>query len=172
MKAFYQPKTVEVAETFRFHRCIQSETESVNAFCARLRGLADKFNFGTFLTRAPRDQFVSGIRSKDTQKKLLEQDRSLDECVQIANADETTNRESASLSFKKEQVEQTNYVQKPKGKSFQQKHQNTRKNKSHNTPAILVVKVITNVKTVNGEMPRVITVNGEVTSQLFVEPAM
>ena len=42
LKAFYQPKTVEFAETFRFHRCIQSETESVNAFCARLSGLADK----------------------------------------------------------------------------------------------------------------------------------
>ena len=35
-KDHYHPKTIEVAETFKFHRCFQQETESVNPFCVRL----------------------------------------------------------------------------------------------------------------------------------------
>ena len=71
----YQPKTKEVAETFKFHRCMQLENETVNTYTTRLRGIADKCNFGRFLSRALRDQLVSGIRNRDIQRKLLEEDR-------------------------------------------------------------------------------------------------
>ena len=93
----YQPKTKEVAEIFKFHRCMQLENETVNTYTARLRGMADKCNFGRFLNRALRDQFVSGIRNRDTQRKLLEEDRDFQECVTIAAADETARRESETL---------------------------------------------------------------------------
>ena len=72
MKDHYQPKTIEVAETFKFHWCHQQEGEAINSFAARLRGMASTCNFGTFSVRALRDQFVSGIKSREIQKKLLE----------------------------------------------------------------------------------------------------
>ena len=97
LKNHYQPKTVTVAESYRFHRCVQEENETVNAFYVRLRGKADKCDFGTFLNRALRDQFVSGLRSREIQKKLLEEDKDITECLKVANAGETAVREEKSL---------------------------------------------------------------------------
>ena len=119
LKDHYHPKTIEVAETFKFHRCFQQETETVNTFCVRLRGCADKCNFGTFLNRALRDQFVSGIRSRDTQKKLLEEDRSFAQCVELAKSNEAANRESEALH--KEHSETVNFVRKQKSKLSKEK---------------------------------------------------
>ena len=97
MKDHYQPKTIEVAETFKFHRCHQQEGEAINSFSACLRGLASTCNFGTFLARALRDQFVSGIKSREIQKKLLESNKTFDECIAAANADEMASRETFSI---------------------------------------------------------------------------
>lgn len=68
LKNHYQPKTIQVAEAFRFHRCVQQEGESVTSYSARLRGSADNCGFGNFLGRALRDQFVCGIKSRDPAK--------------------------------------------------------------------------------------------------------
>ena len=59
--------------------------------------MANKCNFGRFLNHALRDQFVSGIRNRDIQRKLLEEDCEFQECMTIATADETARRESATL---------------------------------------------------------------------------
>jgi RNase H-fold protein (predicted Holliday junction resolvase) len=40
LKSHYEPKTLEVAESFKFHRCVQNEKETVTEFCTRLRGMA------------------------------------------------------------------------------------------------------------------------------------
>ena len=48
----YQPKKIEVAETFKFHRCFQTDKETVVEFSARLRGMAANCNFGAFLNRS------------------------------------------------------------------------------------------------------------------------
>ena len=74
LKLHYKPKTLEVAGSFKFHSCVQAESESIAEYSARLRRLATDCNFGTFLPRALRDQFVSGIRDGNTKKKLLSQD--------------------------------------------------------------------------------------------------
>ena len=66
-----KPKKLIVAERFRFHQRTQSEGETVAQFEAALRKLASTYDFELFLNQALRDQFVCGVRSEITQKKLL-----------------------------------------------------------------------------------------------------
>ena len=75
LKVFYKPKVLEVAETYCFHHMIQSENESVTEYANKLKCLVVNCNFGQYLTRALRDQFVGGVRSQSTRKKLLSEDR-------------------------------------------------------------------------------------------------
>ena len=56
---------------YRFYRCVQEENESVSAYSAQLRRYASTCNFGEFLNRSLRDQFICGIRNSATRKKLL-----------------------------------------------------------------------------------------------------
>ncbi|CAH3194455.1 unnamed protein product, partial [Porites evermanni] len=89
-------KTFEAlfAESYRFHRCCQEENESVSVYSARLRHLAATCNFGEFLNRSLRDQFVCGIRNPATRKKLLSEDRTFQEALQVAIADEIAAKET------------------------------------------------------------------------------
>ena len=72
LQQHFKPKRLEVAESYRFHRCCQEENESVSVYSARLRHLAATCNFGEFLNRSLRDQFVCGIRNPATRKKTIE----------------------------------------------------------------------------------------------------
>ena len=54
-------------------------------------------NFGPYLTRALRDQFVGGVRSQTTKKKLLSEDRTFDQALKVAQADELAEKESKLL---------------------------------------------------------------------------
>ena len=114
LKEHYQPRTIEVAEAFRFHRCVQSESENVKSYSARLRGNADNCGFGTFLARALRDQFVCGIRSKETQRKLLAENKTFDECIAVAIADEAAARESSAFHATDTTESSVHFVQKKK----------------------------------------------------------
>lgn len=100
LQDYYKPKRLEVAETYRFHPCIQEENESVSSYSARLRHHASTCNFGEFLNRSLRDQFVSGIRSTATRKKLLNEDRTFQDALKVAVADEVASKET--LQFHQE----------------------------------------------------------------------
>ena len=58
-------------------------------------------NFGPYLTRALRDQFVGGVRSQTTEKKLLSGDSTFDQALKVrlkdAQADELAEKESKLL---------------------------------------------------------------------------
>src|SRR6056300_578350 len=75
---YFKPKVTEVAETYRFHQAVQNENESVVEYANRLKHLAVHCNFGTFLPRALRGQFVGGVRNPTTKTKLLSEDRTFD----------------------------------------------------------------------------------------------
>ena len=62
LQQHFKPKRLEVAESYRFHRCFQEDNETVSVYSARLRHLASICNFGEFQNCCPRDQFVCGIR--------------------------------------------------------------------------------------------------------------
>ena len=77
---------------------MQESGESISTFSARLRRKAGTCNFGTHLGRALRDQFISGVRQSSTKKKLLDKDRTFDECIKIALAEEVATREVEYLN--------------------------------------------------------------------------
>ena len=94
----FKPKNIEVASTYKFHQCIQEKTESVSEYSARLRRFAVDCNFGTFLTRALRDQFINEIRNSSTKKKLLGQESlSFEDAMETAVADEAAKKETQLL---------------------------------------------------------------------------
>ena len=72
LKGHYKLKRLEVADTYRFHRCVQEENESVSAYSARLRRYALTCYFGEFLNRSLRDQFICGIRNSATRKNVTQ----------------------------------------------------------------------------------------------------
>ena len=71
MTRHLKPKSLVIAERFKFHQRVQGETESVSEFMAALRKLADKCEFGEYLEEALRDRLVCGLRSQGVQRKLL-----------------------------------------------------------------------------------------------------
>ena len=66
-------------------------------YSARLRHLASTCNFGEFLSHSLRDQFVCGIRNPATQKKLLSEDRTFQQALQVAVADEIAAKETLQV---------------------------------------------------------------------------
>lgn len=113
---YFKPKVSEVAESYRFHQAVQNENESVVEYANRLKHLAVHCNFGTFLPRALRDQFVGGVRNPTTKTKLLSEDRTFDRAVQIAVADEAAQKEAKFL-----QTPHSTTVNYTKGKYSQKK---------------------------------------------------
>ena len=99
MKGYYKPKVLEVAESYRFHHKLQSENETVTEYANKLKRLAVNCNFGTYLTRALRDQFVGGLKSQATKKKLLSEDRTFEQALKVAQADELAEKECKQLQF-------------------------------------------------------------------------
>ena len=97
LQQHFKPKRLEVAEFYRFHRCFQEENESVSSYSTRLRHLASTCNFGEFLNRSLRDQFVCGIRNPATRKKLLSEDRTFQQALQVAIADEVAAKETMQV---------------------------------------------------------------------------
>jgi transposase InsO family protein len=94
LKDHYQPKVTVVAESFKFYQTVQTSAETVTEFASKLKRASAKCNFGTHLPRALRDQFVIGVRSQTTKKKLLADDKSFEDCQKIAIADEMAEREA------------------------------------------------------------------------------
>ena len=90
----YKAKSLKVAGTFKLHQCKQQENESTSDYSARLRHLAADCNFGAFLERSLRDQFISGIYNSSTSKKLLNEDRSFQDAFKVALADEAARKET------------------------------------------------------------------------------
>ncbi|CAB4000179.1 Retrovirus-related Pol poly from transposon [Paramuricea clavata] len=97
LRTHYKPKRLVVAETYRFHRCIQEENENVSDYSARLRHYASTCDFGQFLNRSLRDQFICGIRNSATRKKLLNEDRTFQDVLKVAIADEVASKETLAF---------------------------------------------------------------------------
>lgn len=71
----YNPNAPEIKEVFKFMSRKQGDArafETADEYLAALRKLAEKCNFGQYLEKALRNQFVFGLRNKAVQGKLLE----------------------------------------------------------------------------------------------------
>ena len=98
MTKHYAPKANVAAETFRFQECSQKEGESVKDFANRLKRLATTCEFGTHLSRALRDQFVRGLRSRNLMMKKLVENKSFSQALDMAIAEEAADANTMSLA--------------------------------------------------------------------------
>ena len=94
----WQPKPSEISERYRFHQAVQTATESVSEFLAKLRKLATHCNFGNALETTLRDRFVVGLRSEQVRKLLLaETELTLDKAVKKARSNELATRDASAI---------------------------------------------------------------------------
>ena len=98
LKNHFAPKKLVIAERYRFHNCTQHEGESVTTFAANLKHLASTCQFGTHLNEPLRDRSVCGLRSKETQKKLLTEEHTLDVALKVALGAEAAEKDVAAFS--------------------------------------------------------------------------
>ena len=98
LSGHYRPKTIEIAERFKFFKRIQREKESVAEFIAELRTLAKTCNFGNYLETAIRDQFVCGLLDAKCQQELLcESELTAKKALQRAQAMEAVAKETGTM---------------------------------------------------------------------------
>ena len=96
MKNHCEPKTIVIAERFRFYKRVQKEGENVASYLAELRRLSKKCDFRDYLNIALRDQFVCGLYFEAAQQKMLaESELGLDKAISMAQPYESARRESS-----------------------------------------------------------------------------
>ena len=71
LKDYFDPKPLEIAESYKFGTRNQKNGETVGEFIVSLKNLSLHCNFGTFLARALRDRFVCGLVDERIQSRLL-----------------------------------------------------------------------------------------------------
>lgn len=98
MKQHYNIEPLEIAEIFRFLQRKQREGETVQDYLTALQRLATTCNFGDYLKKALRNQFVFGLLAQNIQGRLLEEKKlTIERAVEIAVSMETSARNAAQL---------------------------------------------------------------------------
>lgn len=94
----FEPKPSELVECFRFNMRRQQDGESAGEFVVALRKLAVGCEFGQYLNKALRNQFVFGLADKKLQSRLLERkDLILDDAISIVTASELAEKGGMEL---------------------------------------------------------------------------
>ena len=97
VNAHLKPKTIEIAERYKFHMTKQGH-DSVTTFVSKLRKAAETCNFGTQLDSMLRDRFVVGLNDDAVVRKLLLEDSlSFDKAVMIASMSEEVRNCQAAM---------------------------------------------------------------------------
>lgn len=71
LKSHFQPTRNVIAETFKFYRRDQLQSETLAEYIIELKSLAENCEFDASLDRALRDKFVCGISDGKIQQRLL-----------------------------------------------------------------------------------------------------
>lgn len=98
LKSHFNPVPLEMSETTKFWRRLQKPDESVAEYSRSLRQMSVHCNFGTFLERALRDRFCTGLnlRNSHVMKKfgnMKAVDVTFVKAVQMASTMEMVERE-------------------------------------------------------------------------------
>ena len=98
LSAHFSPKSLVIAERYRFHNRDQLPGESIATYVAEVRRFARHCNFGTNLDDYHRDRLVCGLSNNHIIKNLLaEKDLDLPKAIQLATAPETASRDAMEL---------------------------------------------------------------------------
>ncbi len=114
MVTHFQSSRNFMTERFKFCRRLQHAGESHSDFLAQLRKMAKYCEFGNTLQERLRDQFVVGLQSEQTQKRLFAEPKAqltFDRPVELAKSMET-----AESTTKEVKCANSNNVQKLKSK--------------------------------------------------------
>ena len=98
LSTYYDPTPSAVFERHKFRQATQLPSETVDAFCTRLKTLSTSCNFGEDMSDHVRDQFIDKCLSKPLRRRLLrEPDLKLDKLLAIARATEAADRQAAVM---------------------------------------------------------------------------
>ncbi|XP_041766309.1 uncharacterized protein LOC121590579 isoform X2 [Anopheles merus] len=93
LKEHYSPTPLEILENFKFASRKQLEQETLSDYLMHLEKLAQTCNFGDYMDKALRNQFVFGIQNRVIQSRLLEvRDLTLTKAKEIAFGMEMSHR--------------------------------------------------------------------------------
>lgn len=95
LDSHFAPKKNIVAESFKFNKRDQKQSETIAEYIVELKTIAQDCEFGNFLDRALRDRFICGINNEAIQQKLLN-DSSLStfqKACDVASTMETTKKD-------------------------------------------------------------------------------
>ena len=99
MDAYFIGETNEIYEAYLFNQRVQEVGESFDSFLASVSSLAKTCNFGTIQDRMIRDTVVVGIKDNTTRKKLLAESKlTLNKCIDICRASETTSKQLKAIN--------------------------------------------------------------------------
>ena len=99
LQDFFVGDTHEAFESYKFHLRKQEASESIEGYIAALRKLAKTCNFDKLEERLIRDQVVVGVREEGLRQKLLEDKQlTLDKCMSIGRAYESSKQQLQSMS--------------------------------------------------------------------------
>ncbi|CAC5425909.1 unnamed protein product [Mytilus coruscus] len=122
LKEHLSPAPLVLAERFRFHKRDQKSGESINEYVAQICKFSEYCNFPD-LNDTLRDRLVCGLKSEQTQRKLLSiPGLTFEKAMQISVGMETATKEAMELQGKQpESAVHKVKSQKPKVSFHQQK---------------------------------------------------
>lgn len=94
------PEPIVIAERFCFHIRNQSTDESISNYIAELYQLSQFCKFGAGLSDALCDQLVCGMLCKSVQKRLSEEDLTLENAPSFAVSIERAAKDSIEIQKK------------------------------------------------------------------------
>jgi hypothetical protein len=115
----YSPTPSEVMQRFRFNSRSRKTEESVAAYMADLRRLAEHCNYGDTLDKMLRDRLVWGINDAGIQKKLLQENDplTLARALTIAKGAETADKNLKEMKAPAPELDSTTSSSSAKVKS-------------------------------------------------------
>uniref|UniRef100_A0A182XPY4 CCHC-type domain-containing protein n=1 Tax=Anopheles quadriannulatus TaxID=34691 RepID=A0A182XPY4_ANOQN len=122
----YSPTPLEILENFKFASRKQLEQETLSDYLMHLEKLAQTCNFGDYMDKALRNQFVFGIQNRVIQSRLLEvRDLTLTKAKEIAFGMEMSHRGTDEMhnSRQKSEVQHIEHGANKTKKSFQSSSQ-------------------------------------------------
>ena len=93
LEKHYNPKPLEIAQSFHFGTRNQKSAESVSGYVLALKKLAVHCNYGEYLNQGLRVRFVCGLNNPKIQNKLLNtEDLTFEKACGIEKAMEMADR--------------------------------------------------------------------------------
>ena len=104
VKGYYEPTPSKIVQRYKFNTRVRSSGESIAAFVAALREIAQHCGYGDSLSEMLRDRLVCGVQHDGIQKKLLAtKNLTYTQAFDYATSMEAAERDARQLRWPQEQ---------------------------------------------------------------------